>query len=101
MPGHLTPLDPRKSIDDPKRIGDFAGHAVILSCYASAVIHIPPGRVSCGTMRLDPTRRTRDMTLRSTPLAASILVTLAFAAPGLAEDLRAPGATVEKLAGDF
>jgi gluconolactonase len=41
------------------------------------------------------------MTLRSTPLAASILVTLAFAAPGLAEDLRAPGATVEKLAGDF
>jgi gluconolactonase len=41
------------------------------------------------------------MTRRSTPLAASILVTLAFAAPGLAEDLRAPGATVEKLAGDF
>ena len=43
------------------------------------------------------------MTLRSTPIAASAIVALALAAaPALTfEDLRAPGAKVEKLAGDF
>ena len=42
------------------------------------------------------------MTLRSTPITVSAIVAIALAAPALAfEDLRAPGAKVEKLAGDF
>ncbi|HEY8149163.1 MAG TPA: hypothetical protein VIK51_09680, partial [Vicinamibacteria bacterium] len=42
------------------------------------------------------------MTLRSTPIAASAIAALALATPAVAfEDLRAHGAKVEKLAGDF